>query len=487
MLRGDARPAEDMEAGMQDEGGMDGDSRARMELDHHRRTLWVPALVMLAGVWLASSPVTFGYGQDPRARALEVTAERSLPDIADRAAWMAASDVISGLVLVLLGLAWVLRPHRPVIPWAACIVGVWVAFAPLVLWAPDPAAYATGTVVGALVIALTILIPGMPGMIRIMEMGPSVPPGWSYNPSSWQQRVPLITLAWVGFFASRYLAAYQLGYLDQAWDPFFGGDTVTVLESDISRAWPISDAGLGAFAYSLEALMGYMGSTQRWRTMPWMVTFFGILVIPLGLMHVFLVIMQPVGVGAWCTLCLVAAGAMLMMIPLAVDEVVAMGQFVLRAHRNGTPLWRAFVYGGTVEGDDDTRSPSFGAPVRRQAAAGIWGVSFPWSLLGTTALGIWLLAAPAVVGSEGTASSSSRLTGALVITIAVTALAEPVRFLRLANLPAGAWLAVSPLLLSGGTAAGTVATVATGLAIMLLALPRGPVVESYGPAQRFIR
>jgi hypothetical protein len=27
--------------------------------------------------------------------------------------------------------------------------------------------------------------------------------------------------------------------------------------------------------------MGLMGSPARWRTMPWMVTFFGILVIPL--------------------------------------------------------------------------------------------------------------------------------------------------------------------------------------------------------------
>jgi hypothetical protein len=45
-----------------------------------------------------------------------------------------------------------------------------------------------------------------------------------------------------------------------------------------------------------------MGSPARWYTMPWMVMFFGILVIPLGLVHILLVISQPVVVGEWCTL-----------------------------------------------------------------------------------------------------------------------------------------------------------------------------------------
>lgn len=75
-------------------------------------------------------------------------------------------------------------------------------------------AYATDSVVGILVIALSILVPGMPGMPLIMKMGPETPPGWSYNPASWYQRAPVIALSFVGLFISRYLAAYQLGYID---------------------------------------------------------------------------------------------------------------------------------------------------------------------------------------------------------------------------------------------------------------------------------
>jgi hypothetical protein len=61
------------------------------------------------------------------------------------------------------------------------------------------------------------------------------------------------------------------------WDPFFGDGTRRVLDSDVSRAWTISDAGLGAVSYMLEALSGLMGGKNRWRTMPWMVPMFGVL------------------------------------------------------------------------------------------------------------------------------------------------------------------------------------------------------------------
>lgn len=76
-----------------------------------------------------------------------------------------------------------------------------------------------------LVIALTVLIPGMPNMILYTKMGPPTPPAWSYNPSSWPQRAIMIGMAFVGLVVSPYLAAFQLGYTDQIWEPFFGEGT----------------------------------------------------------------------------------------------------------------------------------------------------------------------------------------------------------------------------------------------------------------------
>ena len=133
-------------------------------------------------------------------------------------------------------------------------------------------------------------------------MGADTPPGWSYNPSSWLQRAPGIVLGFIGFFLSSYLAAFQLGYTHSIFDPFFAGKndlsgTATVLTSEVSKSFPISDAGLGAVSYMLETLMGFMGGIVRRRAMPWMVTFFGILVIPHGATSIVLVMLQPISVG----------------------------------------------------------------------------------------------------------------------------------------------------------------------------------------------
>jgi hypothetical protein len=46
---------------------------------------------------------------------------------------------------------------------------------------------------------------------------------------------PIIAMAFVGFFLSRYLAAYQLGHIPYPSDPFFGDGTRRVLESEVSK------------------------------------------------------------------------------------------------------------------------------------------------------------------------------------------------------------------------------------------------------------
>src|SRR3546814_13520283 len=68
--------------------------------------------------------------------------------------------------------------------------------------------------------------------------------------------------------------------------------TEEIITSDVSKAWPIPDAGLGAVSYIFEILMAVMGTRDRWRTMPWMVTFFGILVIPLGVISIYFIIIR---------------------------------------------------------------------------------------------------------------------------------------------------------------------------------------------------
>src|SRR5690606_30780988 len=231
----------------------------------------------------------------------------------------------------------------------------------------------------------------------------------------------------------------------------------------------------------------------RWRTMPWMVAFFGILVIPLGLTHILLVISQPVVVGHWCTLCLLAAGIMLPMIPLEVDEVVAMGQHMVEAKRRGDrngSLWTIFWKGGSAEGCTmDERSPElaqFNDHPWKVFLASIWGMSFPWMLVAASAIGVWLMFQPAVFGDADVAANLVRVGGALILTTSLIAMGEPVRALRYLNVPLGLIVALGPWLTDGATTPGALVGTLLGLAVIALSLPRGPKTETFGLWDRYV-
>jgi hypothetical protein len=433
-----------------------------------RRWIWRDFANITLGVWLAASPFTMGYQHPP----------------------MLWNDIVCGLLIVSLATL-TLWPRFDLLRWGLCATGIWLLCAPVVFWAPQPGAYANDTLVGALVIAFSVLIPMMPSRAHhdvMMEPGPDTPPGWSYNPSDWFQRGPIIAMAFVGFFLSRYLAAYQLGHTSYPWDPFFGDGTRRVLDSAVSRAWPISDAGLGAVSYMLEALSGFMGGRNRWRTMPWMVLMFGVLVVPLGIVSLVLVILQPVAVGAWCTLCLVTAAAMLIMISPALDEVVAMGQFLAGARREGKPLWRAFWIGGTLDRYDTAATARETTPPPSLAARIVSAFDVknaPWTLVVSAAIGVWLMASPAILGGIGSAANSHYLTGAWVVTWSVIALGQIARPVRLLNVPAGLWIAAAPWLLAGGDVSQW-SDLAAGVALLILSIHRGRIDEQFGGWNRYL-
>ena len=460
----------------------------------HFDMLWVHFLNILLGLWLATSPFVFGtFGEDTfREAVLRVTEERGLWDPALRSALTAWSDLISGLLIMIFG-ALSLSRRFSWAAWANTAVGIWLLFAPLIFWAPSAAVYANDTFVGALVITFAILVPMMPGMSHEGMMDPSdMPPGWTYSPSTYLQRLPIIALGAIGFVIARVLAAYQLGHIDGVWEPFFAGDaarngTEFIITSDVSKAWPIADGGLGATSYMFEVLMGVMGGRARWRTMPWMVLLFGIVVVPLGVVSIYFIIIQPIVIGTYCTLCLLAALAMLIMIPYAVDELVAMGQFLVLNTRRGRPFWRSFFMGDALPGSGTDERPGFDVPAGQLVADSARGVNLPWTLVASAALGLWLMFSRLVFGTEPPMADSDHLVGALVITVAVIAMAEVARPLRFINVAFGLWLVAAPWLLAGDGAVAAVASVIAGVLLIGLSLPRGTRSrEHYGGWDRYI-
>ncbi|HET7009445.1 MAG TPA: vitamin K epoxide reductase family protein [Anaerolineales bacterium] len=416
---------------------------------------WVHIAVMPLGAWLIFSPAALAYGSPA----------------------LAWSDMISGALVVAFAilsmrrLAWA--------PWANAAVGLWVVFAPLLLWAPTPASYANDTLVGTLIIAFSVIIP-----MRSKMLGPEVPPGWTYNPSTWAQRAPVIVLATLSFFLSRYMASFQLGHIPAAWDPLFGEGTEMVLTSAVSGAFPVSDAGLGAYTYILELLSAVMGDARRWRTMPWMVAMFGLVVVPLGITSTVLIMMQPIAVGAWCTLCLITALFMLIMVAVSLDEIVAMIQFLIIGKRAGRSAWRLFWTGG------DLPKPVEDIGLSRRPAPGVagilWGASFSWRLLASALVGVWVIAAPWVFGTRGPAFNFESVFGALAVVIAFVAWAEVTRTVRFLNVLIGLAIAVAIWFLPDVSLAARVSDLVAGVILIVLSVPRGPIRDRYGSWDPFV-
>lgn len=471
------------------------DHMAMMEADE-KKVRWAHYTNIGLGLWLAASVLVYDAmttaNVSDAVRA--VTAERGLPSIEWRAMALTISDLASGLLIALFGSLSLSKRTAWWAQWATTFVGLWLLFAPMLFWSPSGAQYLNDMLVGAAVIALSVLVPMMPGMSMAGMMDPkSIPPGWTYSPSTFAQRLPIVYLGLIGLLVSRILTAYQLGHIDGAWEPFFAGSaadprngTEEIITSDVSKMWPIPDAGLGAISYLLEILMAVMGGRDRWRTMPWMVTFFGILVIPLGVVSIYFIIIQPVLLGTWCTLCLIAALAMIVMIPFALDEVIAMGQFLYWAKCRGKPLIRTFFRGDAVEGGEEDHSDALASPGAFWADARR-GITLPWTLAASIAIGLFLMLTRLVFGTEGAMANSDHVVGALVVTVAIVATAEVARALRFINVGFGAWLIAAPLLLDGAGAPASIAGVVIGLVLIAISLPRGErSPEHYAGWDRFV-
>jgi len=379
------------------------------------------------------------------------------------------ADMTSALMIGALALRDARRPAEWS-RWGLVLCGVWLLLQPLVFRAPA-SMYALDQLAGTLIILLAATRPAH------FSGDSESPPGWSYNPSSWSNRVPVVGLAFAGVLAARAMSSYQMGHIGSIWDPFFGDGTVTVLTSDIARAFPVSDAGLGAVAYLLEGMSGVVGDQRRWKSMPWMVFLFFVLVAPAGVVSIVLVMLQPVAVGAWCALCLFTAAVTLLSIPPAVDEIFASYQYLARVRRAKRSVWRAF-WG--VDGEEVVAGEPSG-----DAGGLLSGISFPWPLALSTAAGLAVIVVSLVIDRPDVASDVGVVTGALLVTFAVIATAEPTRSLRFLNIPLGLWVVVAPFVF-GLPPLMTAAHVVLGLIAAGGSVPRGAIHERYGGWERYI-
>lgn len=115
------------------------------------------------------------------------------------------------------------------------------------------------------------------------------------------------------------------------------------------------------------------------------------------------------------------------------------------------------------------------------------GITLPWTLLASMAIGAVLMFTRLLFGSQGAVANSDHVVGALAITVAIIATAEVARPLRFVNVLLGAWLMIAPWALQGASGLGTAASIVLGLVLAALSLPRGRrSSEHYASWDRFV-
>ena len=444
----------------------------------HGRWRWAHIVNIGLGSWLLTQPVIVGV-QEPGLR---------------------AGEMATGLLLMVaagLALSWRAVWAR----WLCAGIGTAVMALPFLWSTANAAAYLSDTLIGALIFGLAVCSKPEPGSSAIAALtGPTVPPGWSYNPSDWAQRLPIILLAVLGLYVSRYLAGYQLGHIPALWDPFFSGSaadprngTEEIVTSWISTALPVSDAALGGWTYLLEILTGLVGSRRRWRTAPWLVLLFGLMIVPLGMTTIVFIAIQPVMLGTWSTLALVGGAAVLIQIPYSLDELLATVQFMRRRVQAGQPWLRVLFLGDTDEcpaaggspdpgKDSDEFDRPLGAVLRSMLGG---GVSLPWNLALAGLLGLSLMFTRVTLGADGSLADAHHIIGCAVLTVVALAAADVSRPARALNALLGAGLMVLPLFVVADSLQVAV-TLGLGLALMLLSVRRGPIQERYGAWDRLL-
>lgn len=102
-----------------------------------------------------------------------------------------------------------------------------------------------------------------------------------------------------------------------------------------------------------------------------------------------------------------------------------------------------------------------------------------WAHLVSAGLGVWLMAAPEVLGYRGAAATVDHVLGPLVVTFGTVACWEATRALRWLNGAVGLGLLAAPWLL-GFPSAAALNSAAVGLLLALLSLVRGRVSRGFG-------
>ena len=107
-----------------------------------------------------------------------------------------------------------------------------------------------------------------------------------------------------------------------------------------------------------------------------------------------------------------------------------------------------------------------------------------WAHIINAIVGIWLMAAPAVLGYGDPAETNSHIFGPVITTFAVIAWWEATRAVGRWNVPLGLWLVAAPWVLGYDGAWVIANSMAAGAIVAALGLVKGTITQRFGGGWR---
>lgn len=103
-----------------------------------------------------------------------------------------------------------------------------------------------------------------------------------------------------------------------------------------------------------------------------------------------------------------------------------------------------------------------------------------WARYVNTAIGVWLTAAPVVLGYADPARTNDHIVGPLVVAVSVIAMSEVTRGLRWLNVLFALWLIVAPWVLGYDDGWLIIHSSVLALVIWFVTAVRGTVTQQFG-------
>lgn len=103
-----------------------------------------------------------------------------------------------------------------------------------------------------------------------------------------------------------------------------------------------------------------------------------------------------------------------------------------------------------------------------------------WPRIINTLLGLWLMIAPGIFQYSSAAADNGHIAGPIIVTFSIVAIWEATRGVRKWNFPIGVWLLAAPWILGYDNTIAIISDMGVGVLVLIFASVKARVEKNYG-------